>query len=84
MRTQLNALKAQEAEIRMGLNIFKIDQPPSHVILLLEKVRERLGLELVHVHVHDTMYSRCEGSMCVSVHVSVYGCTCVSVHVCHV
>ena len=38
MRSQLNALKAQENEIRMGLNIFKIDQPPSHVILLLEKV----------------------------------------------
>lgn len=46
MHTQLNALKAQENEIRMGLNIFKIDQPPSHVILLLEKVRWRkIGLK---------------------------------------
>lgn len=42
MRTQLNALKTQENEIRMGLNIFKIDQPPSHVILLLEKDLDHL------------------------------------------
>jgi len=27
----------QESNIRKGLNIFKIDQPPSHLILTLEK-----------------------------------------------
>ena len=38
MRKQLGQLKLQETNIRRGLNIFKIDQPPSHVILTLDKV----------------------------------------------
>lgn len=37
LHTQLNNLKSQENNIRKGLNIFKIDQPPSHLILTLEK-----------------------------------------------
>ena len=38
IRDQLNALKKQEQDIRKGLNIFKIDQPPSKEIANLEKV----------------------------------------------
>ena len=38
MRDQLVQLKLQEANIRKGLNIFKIDQPPSHIIQSMEKV----------------------------------------------
>lgn len=38
MHQQLNQLKTQEESIRRGLNIFKIDQPPSNVIVALEKV----------------------------------------------
>ena len=38
MRAQLAQLKIQEAGIRKGLNIFKIDQPPSHLIQTVEKV----------------------------------------------
>ena len=38
IRNQLNALKKQEAELRKGLNIFKIDQPPSKEIATLDKV----------------------------------------------
>ncbi|XP_052234681.1 dynein axonemal heavy chain 2-like isoform X14 [Dreissena polymorpha] len=37
IRTQMEALKKQEADIRRGLNIFKIDQPPSKEIATLEK-----------------------------------------------
>lgn len=37
LNTQLGNLKSQENNIRKGLNIFKIDQPPSHLILTLEK-----------------------------------------------
>ncbi|KAJ8310645.1 hypothetical protein KUTeg_012510 [Tegillarca granosa] len=37
IRAQLDALKKQEAEIRRGLNIFKIDQPPSKEIAGLDK-----------------------------------------------
>lgn len=33
----IEALKKQEQEIRKGLNIFKIDQPPSKEITNLEK-----------------------------------------------
>ena len=36
LNTQLGNLKLQEGNIRKGLNIFKIDQPPSHLILTLE------------------------------------------------
>ena len=39
MRGQLAQLKMQESSIRKGLNIFKIDQPPSHLIQAMEKVR---------------------------------------------
>jgi dynein heavy chain len=38
MRSQLTQLKLQESSIRKGLNIFKIDQPPSHIIVGLDKV----------------------------------------------
>ena len=38
MRSQLAQLKLQESGIRKGLNIFKIDQPPSHIIVGLDKV----------------------------------------------
>ena len=38
MRSQLAQLKLQESNIRKGLNIFKIDQPPSHIIVGLDKV----------------------------------------------
>ena len=38
MRQQLAQLKLKETNLRRGLNIFKIDQPPSHIILALEKV----------------------------------------------
>jgi hypothetical protein len=38
IRVQLNALKEQEQQLRRGLGIFKIDQPPSKEIAALEKV----------------------------------------------
>ena len=38
VRAQMEALKEQEQTIRRGLNIFKIDQPPSKDIGTLEKV----------------------------------------------
>ena len=38
IRAQLEALKEQEAVLRRGLNIFKIEQPPSKDIAALEKV----------------------------------------------
>lgn len=38
MRAQLNALKEQEAQIRRGLGIFKIDCPLSKELQTLEKV----------------------------------------------
>lgn len=39
IRSQLNSLKEQEQQLRRGLGIFKIDQPPSKDIGSLEKVR---------------------------------------------
>ncbi len=39
MRGQLAQLKLKENSIRKGLNIFKIDQPPSHLIQTMEKVQ---------------------------------------------
>ena len=47
MRQQLLQLKTQEETIRKGLNIFKIDQPPSHVIVTLEKVHTVLNIWLI-------------------------------------
>ena len=38
IRNQMVTLKKQEQELRKGLNIFKIDQPPSKEIGNLEKV----------------------------------------------
>ena len=38
IRSQLNTLKEQELQLRKGLGIFKIDQPPSKEIAALEKV----------------------------------------------
>ncbi len=38
MRSELSQLKLSESTIRRGLNIFKIEQPPSHLILNMEKV----------------------------------------------
>jgi dynein heavy chain len=42
MRAELSQLKANESSIRKGLNIFKIEQPPSHLIQSMEKVRMAL------------------------------------------
>jgi len=42
IHAQVASLKIQESNIRKGLNIFKIDQPPSHLILTLEKDLEHL------------------------------------------
>ncbi|XP_052104325.1 dynein axonemal heavy chain 2-like isoform X7 [Mytilus californianus] len=42
IREQLNTLKKQEQEIRKGLNIFKIDQPPSKEVANLEKDLEHI------------------------------------------
>ena len=39
MRGELSELKMSESNIRRGLNIFKIEQPPSHLIVNMEKVR---------------------------------------------
>ena len=39
MRGELVQLKTSEANIRKGLNIFKIEQPPSHLIQTMEKAR---------------------------------------------
>lgn len=39
MRGELAQLKMNENNIRRGLNIFKIEQPPSHLIQTMEKVR---------------------------------------------
>lgn len=47
MREQLVQLKLQEAGIRKGLNIFKIDQPPSHIIQNIEKVY------CIHMYMHN-------------------------------
>ncbi len=38
MRSELAQLKTNETNIRRGLNIFKIDQPPSHLIVTMDKV----------------------------------------------
>ena len=37
-RKRLGELKAEEDQIRKGLGIFKLDQPPSHVLQSIEKV----------------------------------------------
>ncbi len=50
MRQQLEQLKTQEGRIRKGLHIFKIEQPPSHIIQQLEKVC--MKSRQLHVHVH--------------------------------
>ncbi|KAL8578353.1 Dynein heavy chain 2, axonemal [Nucella lapillus] len=42
IRAQLNALKEQEQQLRRGLGIFKIDQPPSKEIAALEKDLETI------------------------------------------
>lgn len=38
MRTEVTRLKMNEDDIRRGLTIFKIDQPPSHLIANMERV----------------------------------------------
>ena len=38
-REQLGALKTEEDSLRRGLGIFKIDQPPSHTLMSIDKVR---------------------------------------------
>lgn len=58
MHQQLNQLKTQEESIRRGLNIFKIDQPPSNVIVALEKV----------------VYIYCDTCMCACIHMYVCAC----------
>lgn len=39
MRAEVSQLKMNENNIRRGLNIFKIEQPPSHLIQAMERVR---------------------------------------------
>ncbi len=39
LKEQLTNLKEKEESIRRGLNMFKIDQPPSNLIESLEKVQ---------------------------------------------
>lgn len=46
VREELEQLQLTEASIRKGLNIFKIDQPPSHLILTMEKV-STVDLEII-------------------------------------
>lgn len=52
IRDQLNTLKKQEQDIRKGLNIFKIDQPPSKEVANLEKVRLYIQTCAIHVNLH--------------------------------
>ena len=64
MRGQLAQLKMQENSIRKGLNIFKIDQPPSHLIQAMEKVcYEYAGTKLMMCVcvqcVHDVYVHAC-------------------------
>ena len=40
LKEQLTNLKEKEESIRRGLNMFKIDQPPSNLIESLEKVKK--------------------------------------------
>ena len=56
MRTMLNMLKEQEMAIRKGLGMFKIDQPLSKELQMLEKVgvqadRDASGLTCAGMHV---------------------------------
>ncbi len=44
LKEQLTNLKEKEESIRRGLNMFKIDQPPSNLIESLEKVKENMTL----------------------------------------
>ena len=39
MKCKLAEMKDKESAIRRGLNIFKIEQPPSNTIVNMEKVR---------------------------------------------
>lgn len=52
MRVEVTELKQSENSIRSGLNIFKIEQPPSNDIVNMEKVRKSCMYVHVHVHVH--------------------------------
>ena len=42
MRAKVAAMKAQEAEIRKGLGMFKIDQPPNRELQMLERASSNL------------------------------------------
>ena len=48
LRKNLTALKEQEATLRRGLGIFKIDQPPSKEIAKLEQVSSSAKAFLKH------------------------------------
>ena len=52
MRGELAQLKMNEGNIRRGLNIFKIEQPPSHLIQSMERVSLPLQKEGIHIHCH--------------------------------
>ena len=60
MHQQLNQLKTQEESIRRGLNIFKIDQPPSNIIVILEKVLHMALLyynnSTVYIKIYPALY----------------------------
>ena len=55
MRSQLAQLKLQESSIRKGLNIFKIDQPPSHIIVGLDKVCEYYTIPTLHHSIYPLL-----------------------------
>jgi hypothetical protein len=49
IRAQLNALKEQELQLRRGLGIFKIDQPPSKEIGKLEQVHHPIHRPSIYI-----------------------------------
>ena len=51
MKCKLSEMKEREDSIRRGLNIFKIEQPPSNSIQQMEKVGPYLSLFVVVMYV---------------------------------
>jgi len=49
-KEQMDALKEQEAVLRKGLTIFKIDQPPSREIAKLELVCTEVYIRRISDH----------------------------------
>ena len=56
IREQLGALKTEEDSLRRGLNIFKIDQPPSHSLQAMDKVCLYVCEEAVNPTLNILMY----------------------------